>query len=623
MKNTESKGDAQASGLTLERYAREKGFSVDFLARLGVAQIHIGGVPTLKIPYLDEEMEEIAVRFRHSTNKDERRFSWRKKTKPCLYGLWRLEKARKAGHISIVEGESDCHTLWHHNVPAIGVPGANNWKEAWSKHLEGIDKIFVVAEPDKGGDTMLAWVRKSAIHERVSIVTLDGAKDPSALYLKNPARFLKRWNKAVAASRPLHNIATAEKAAEAKAAWEECKELAAKDNILDEFADALKQRGAAGISRIAKIIFLALVSRFLSRIVSIGLKGPSSGGKSFAAGGVLAFFPNDAFHLLTGTSEKSIVYSEEPLSHRFIVLYEAHALDNEWAAYFIRSLLSEGHLIYETVEKTPEGLRARRIERAGPTGLLTTTTAVSLHPENETRFLSLAISDSPAQTRRIIAAEARKFSGETGVLDDEGEVLRPWHALQRWLKSAEHRVVVPFASVVGSLIPPVAVRLRRDFPTVMSLVQAHALLHQASRERDSEGRIIAILEEDYGTVRDLVKQFIAEGVEQSVPKTTRETVDAVSKAIRGKLNVAPGGATIREIAETLGIDRSAAQRRVREGIARGFLTTPEETKQGKITRIALGDELPEDATLLPNIKRVQEQLNEIANDETDRSERDE
>ena len=29
----------------------------------------------------------------------------------------------------LVEGESDCHTLWHHRIPAVGLPGAGNWRE--------------------------------------------------------------------------------------------------------------------------------------------------------------------------------------------------------------------------------------------------------------------------------------------------------------------------------------------------------------------------------------------------------------------------------------------------------------------------------------------------------------
>jgi hypothetical protein len=72
------------------------------------------------------------------------------------------------------------------------------------------------------------------------------------------------------------------------------------------------------------------------------------------------------------------------LQHRFLVLYEAAGLKSDFASYLIRSLLSEGRVRYSTVEKTPNGLEPRLIEREGPTGLIVTTTAVALHPENET-----------------------------------------------------------------------------------------------------------------------------------------------------------------------------------------------------------------------------------------------
>ena len=40
----------------------------------------------------------------------------------------------------------------------------------------------------------------------------------------------------------------------------------------------------------------------------------------------------------------------------------------------------------------------RLIEREGPTGLLVTTTAISLHAENETRLISIPVDDTPEQT---------------------------------------------------------------------------------------------------------------------------------------------------------------------------------------------------------------------------------
>ena len=190
----------------------------------------------------------------------------------------------------------------------------------------------------------------------------------------------------------------------------------------------------------------------------------------------------------------------------------------EFASYLIRSLLSEGRLVYEVVEKTPNGFRPRRIEKQGPTGLFVTTTAVRLHPENETRLLSLQVTDTPEQTRAIMRAiaESRVVAVDPG----------PWIALQHWLAHAEHRVVIPYASALAEQIPPVAVRLRRDFGQLLALIRAHAILHQATRERDGEGRILATLE-DYAVVRTLVLDVIAEGIDATVAPIVRETVAAV------------------------------------------------------------------------------------------------
>jgi hypothetical protein len=105
-------------------------------------------------------------------------------------------------------------------------------------------------------------------------------------------------------------------------------------------------------------------------------------------------------------SEHALAYSQEPLRHRFLVLYEAEGMNAKFTSYLIRSLLSEGRIRYETVDKTKAGLIPKLIEREGPTGLLTTT-AVLLHPENGTRLLSITVTDTKEQTRNITRAMAK------------------------------------------------------------------------------------------------------------------------------------------------------------------------------------------------------------------------
>ena len=334
--------------------------------------------------------------------------------------------------------------------------------------------------------------------------------------------------------------------------------------------------------------------------MSVALKGPSSGGKSYLVERVLSFFPKSAYYALTAMSERTLAYSEEPIKHRFLVIYEAAGMSGEFATYLMRSLLSEGRVRYETVEKTSEGIKPRLIEREGPTGLIVTTTAVKLHPENETRLLSLTVTDTQDQTRAVMAALAEE-AGEAG------PNIEPWHALQVWLESAERRVSIPYAKKLAELIPPVAVRLRRDFGALLNLIRAHALLHQATRERDAEGRIVATIE-DYAAVRELVVDLVGEGVETTVPATVRETVDTV-KWLREDSNGEP--VTVAELVRTLKLDRSAVSRRARNAKDRGYLRDLEDNPR-KPSRLILGDDLPDDLQILPSPEDVRAGVKERA-----------
>jgi hypothetical protein len=223
-------------------------------------------------------------------------------------------------------------------------------------------------------------------------------KDVSELHLRYPERFEELLERARLRATPWLDIAESKTQERAREAWAACEDLALAPNILNLFATDLRRCGVVGEDKVVKTLFLALVSRLLKGIVSIALKGPSSAGKSYLVERVLSFFLESAYYALTAMSERALAYSEEPISHRFLVIYEAAGMDSDFLTYLIRSLLSEGRLRYETLEKTGEGVRPRLIEREGPTGLIVTTTAVKLHPENETRLLSLSVTDTQKQT---------------------------------------------------------------------------------------------------------------------------------------------------------------------------------------------------------------------------------
>ena len=61
---------------------------------------------------------------------------------------------------------------------------------------------------------------------------------------------------------------------------------------------------------------------------------------------------------------------------------------------FIRQLLSEGEVRYATVQSTADGIVGKDLPKVeGPAGLIMTTTANALHPEDESRMLSVHIDE--------------------------------------------------------------------------------------------------------------------------------------------------------------------------------------------------------------------------------------
>ena len=125
-------------------------------------------------------------------------------------------------------------------------------------------------------------------------------------------------------------------------------------------------------------------------------------------GRVLGFFPEAAYLSLTAMSERVLAYDTENVKHRMLVITEASALHGEITSYLLRSLLSEGRIDYRVVEKKNGEFECRHISREGPTGLILTTTQVRIHPENETRLLSVTINDSPEQSEKVLEKLAER-----------------------------------------------------------------------------------------------------------------------------------------------------------------------------------------------------------------------
>lgn len=182
----------QLESYTIAEYSFSKHLPEDFLKKTcGVynQKEKDGNTTYLKMPYFDESGKKAPVFRKRYANK-EFRWSYGSTGKITLYGLWRLAEIRKSGKVVLVEGESDTQTLWYLQIPALGVPGASNFKDRMVKDLEGLD-VYIHVEPDKGGETFLEKVcrslRDTGFGGKVYHFTCKQfeVKDPSDLLLRD------------------------------------------------------------------------------------------------------------------------------------------------------------------------------------------------------------------------------------------------------------------------------------------------------------------------------------------------------------------------------------------------------------------------------------------------------
>jgi hypothetical protein len=348
-------------------------------------------------------------------------------------------------------------------------------------------------------------------------------------------------------------------------------------NVLDA---ELKSQGFAGSTDVPKLVFLSLYTRFFDEPVSLVLKGPSGSGKSYALDAGLQFVPKEAFKPLSGMTDKALAYMDEDFKHRFLVVKEAAGLNRGKGQVFLRQLLSEHRIDHVTVV----GFQPKTLKVEGPIGLLMTTTENALHPEDESRMLSYPIKGSPEKNKAALLGQI----GRRRQLDT-----KPWFALHDFVGEGDHRVSIPWARRLVNKITTSHDRVMRDFKKVVSLIKAHALIHQHNRER-RRGRVVAS-RADYLAVRSLIEGPLSQGLENAVDEFTRQMIGLIADN--------DDGLSQSEIAGQLGRNQSIVSRHAKVAINQGYLLDMS-PGQGRTAKLVLGKrELPS-GKFLPEAKEL-------------------
>lgn len=88
---------------------------------------------------------------------------------------------RASSYISICEGEIDTITLdVACGIPAVGVPGVNNWKKHYTRLLQDFEKVFLFADGDNAGNEFAKSLAREL--SNLVIVHMPDGEDVNSMY---------------------------------------------------------------------------------------------------------------------------------------------------------------------------------------------------------------------------------------------------------------------------------------------------------------------------------------------------------------------------------------------------------------------------------------------------------
>lgn len=110
-----------------------------------------------------------------------------KGTPTTLYGVQSI--ARADDWIAVTEGEIDAITLNMIGIPALGVPGTENWQEHWPNVLDDFSRIYVFTDGDNAGDIL--WKNVSHHMNTAIRVAMPHGEDVNSMYNREGYKYLR------------------------------------------------------------------------------------------------------------------------------------------------------------------------------------------------------------------------------------------------------------------------------------------------------------------------------------------------------------------------------------------------------------------------------------------------
>lgn len=275
--------------------------------------------------------------------------------------------------------------------------------------------------------------------------------------------------------------------------------------------------GVVGEELSVLVLYLAGVSRLLSKPMSVIVQGSSSSGKSFTVEAASELFPPESKVIGSQFTPQSWFYLPEGmLQHKLVVCGERSRVEDDSTAEATRALremISAGKLTKWLPVKGPDGKMVTEcIESEGPIAFIESTTLGQIFDEDRNRCVLIHTDETESQTRKILLALAGNRGRHTA------ECIERQHAMQHLLKP--YSVAIPYATELAELMPADRVEVRRAFGHLLTCISASALLYQRQR-RMQDGCLVAT-EDDYATAFTLLSKPMTEAIGRGVSDVASE-----------------------------------------------------------------------------------------------------
>ncbi len=340
--------------------------------------------------------------------------------------------------------------------------------------------------------------------------------------------------------------------------------IASDPQLLKKKIDIVSDLGVAGERRNIGMNCLAIDSRLIAsnepETISLKNSGPSGEGKSYLTDKTLLIYPNNCYVRISSSSTKNILYKGDSLKNKVVFLSEAFTLENDkGAAYFWRTLLTEGFIKHDSSRSSPEGRVEDVYQVEGPISLITTTISPKLEKQLDNRLFTIHPNSSPENKKVKIMQMAKSAKGMNNKRELEAKVqdLKKFHD---WL--LPRRVVIPFMEIIATKFfeknEILADGVSRVFKRVISSIKTITILYQGQRLENEDGELEADMA-DYAMAYQLINKSIIEDL-QGGSEQPDKYLDAIRSA---------GMITLKKLADMLGVKNSTASEAVSIRVGQG------------------------------------------------------